>query len=64
LILTEKEGGLISFKTIEDEIDYRGFNSRDKNTLNWAHDVFNYYWENALDVWPKELIDKAMKDLA
>ena len=64
LIFTEKEIGLISFKTVEDEIDYTGFKSRDENTLKWAHDVFNFYWEKASDVWPQELIDRAMKDLA
>ncbi|MBD3171415.1 hypothetical protein GF326_02980 [Candidatus Bathyarchaeota archaeon] len=64
LIFTEKEVGLISFKTIENEIDCTGFKSRDENTLKWAYDVFNFYWEKASEVWPQELIDRAMKDLA
>ncbi len=63
LIITEQEVGLISFKTVENEIDYTGFNGVDKTCRNWAKDVFDYYWETASDVWPKELIEKAMKDL-
>lgn len=64
LIFTEKEIGRISFKTVEDEIDYTGFKSRDENTLKWAHDAFNFYWEKASDVWPQELIGQGYEGLS
>jgi predicted transcriptional regulator len=63
LIITEQEVGLISFKTIENEIDYTGFYGSYDDCHNWASDVFDHYWGTATDVWPKELIEKAMKGL-
>lgn len=58
LVLTEKEVGLISFKTAENDIDYTGFSSMDASAHSWAYDVFEYYWAQASDVWPDELLEK------
>lgn len=62
LIITEREVGLITFKTVEEEIDYTGFNSDDETCQRWASDVFSYYWEKATEDWPRELLERIMKD--
>ena len=63
LVYTEKEVGLISFKTEENELDYTGFYGGDQASHRWAKDVFQHYWATALDKWPEELLTRVMKDL-
>lgn len=59
LIYTEKEVGLISFKTAEGVIDYKGFQ---KAGHRWVDDMFNYYWAQGLEQWPDELINKMLSE--
>jgi predicted transcriptional regulator len=63
LIITEKEVGLISFKTVEGKIDYIGFNGADEMCHRWSSDAFEYCWAGASENWPKELLEKALNDL-
>ena len=63
LVLTEKEVGLISFKTEESELDYTGFYGADPSSHCWASDLFQHYWVTASDKWPEELLQRVMKDL-
>lgn len=43
-LMTEKEAGL-SFNFIGGRADYAGFVGKDPMFLNWARDLFLYYWE-------------------
>ena len=64
LIITEKETGLITFKNLDNEIDYTGFTGTDEGSHKWACDVFDYYWATASDKWPERLIEMAMRDVS
>ena len=44
LSLTEKEA-IICLPTTEGKLDYLGFSGNDKSFLNWAKDLFLFYWE-------------------
>ncbi|TFH14520.1 hypothetical protein E4H04_10095 [Candidatus Bathyarchaeota archaeon] len=57
LIYTEKEVGLISFKTTEDSIDYIGFQNAGHK---WVDELFSYYWVQGSEQWPEELINKML----
>lgn len=63
LIITEKETGLITFKNIDNEIDYTGFMGTDESSHRWACDVFKYYWATASEKWPERLLEMVMHDL-
>jgi len=64
LILTEKEAGLITFKNLDNEIDYTGLIGTDESSHRWASDIFEYYWATASDKWPEKLIEMAMRDVS
>ena len=63
LVITEKEVGLICFKTEDNQLDYTGFYGSDQSSHLWAKDVFQYYWATASDKWPEKLLEKVEKDL-
>ena len=44
--ITEKEA-TICFRFIGGRLDYAGFSGKDPTFLNWAKDLFLYYWEKA-----------------
>jgi predicted transcriptional regulator len=44
LSLTEKEG-IVCLPTTSGILDYLGFSGSDKTFLNWAKDLFLFYWE-------------------
>ena len=52
--------GLISFRTVDDRIDYVGFQ---RSGHDWCDDLFNHYRDQATDVWPHELIEKMYREI-
>jgi predicted transcriptional regulator len=42
--ITEK-GATVCFRFIGGRVDYAGFSGKDPTFLNWAKDLFLYYWE-------------------
>ncbi|MBA7593015.1 hypothetical protein ES708_35224 [subsurface metagenome] len=44
IALTEK-GAIVCFRFIEGRLDYAGFSGKDPVFLNWARDLFLYYWD-------------------
>jgi len=44
IALTEK-GAIVCFRFNEGRLDYAGFSGNDPIFLNWAKDLFLYYWE-------------------
>ena len=44
IVINEKEA-MIFFKFIGGRLDYAGFHGDDPVFMNWAHDLFMYYWE-------------------
>jgi len=42
--LTER-GAIVCFRFIEGRLDYAGFSGKDPIFLNWAKDLFLYYWD-------------------
>ena len=47
MIITEKEAG-ISLPKSDGSIDYVGYGGTDSRLLEWAHDLFLYFWEKAI----------------
>ena len=45
LYMNEKEVGLLSFPTLNESYDYRGFTGKDPAALKWCRDLFYHYWE-------------------
>ncbi len=46
-IALSDKGALVCFRFIEGRIDYAGFSGNDPTFMNWARDLFLYYWEKA-----------------
>ena len=44
IALTER-GAIVCFRFIEGRLDYAGFSGKDPIFLNWARDLFLYYWD-------------------
>jgi predicted transcriptional regulator len=44
---SEKEVSILAFPDQSGRFDYLGFEARDHATLEWCHDVFQYYWERS-----------------
>lgn len=44
IVLNEKEA-LVFFKFKGGRIDYTGFYGTDQRFMNWAHELFTYYWD-------------------
>jgi predicted transcriptional regulator len=60
LFLSEKRCA-IAFPTPDGEFDYRGFTATDELSLSWCADLFDQYWEMAVDrvyVTPTEYIQR------
>lgn len=49
LYMSEKEVALLAFPANDGRFDYLGFTSNDKPTHQWCFDIFNHYWEKAVD---------------
>ncbi len=47
IAISEKEVAALAFPEITGGFDYLGFTSRDKDTLKWCTDIFQYYWDKA-----------------
>jgi predicted transcriptional regulator len=47
MAISEKEAAAIAFPEVTGGFDYLGFTSRDKETLKWCKELFQYYWERA-----------------
>ena len=45
LWMSEKEVAVVFFPTVEGRFDYKGFTSRDENTLRWCKELFHHHWE-------------------
>ena len=56
LAVSEKEAAVVAFPTLDGRFDYLGFTSMDERMLDWCSDLFNYYWDRAVEkrtfVWP------------
>ena len=44
LYMSEKEVAVLSFPTIEGNMDYLGFTSGDETFYDWCKDLFSHYW--------------------
>jgi len=49
LYMSEKEVALLAFPSLDGKFDYLGFASKDKQTHQWCFDIFNHYWEKAVN---------------
>ncbi len=46
IAMSEKEVAALAFP-IQGQFDYRGFTSKNENTIKWCRDLFQHYWEQA-----------------
>lgn len=53
IIISSEKEARIAFPTIENKMDQIGFGTKDKDSLNWCKDLFQYYWEKALPGRPR-----------
>ena len=51
IVCTEKEAG-ICLPSIEGRMDYAGFHSKNQMFINWARDLFLYYWDKGKPWYP------------
>ncbi len=51
IVCTEKEAALC-FPSTEGRMDYAAFQSKDQAFVNWARDLFLYYWDKGKPCYP------------
>jgi predicted transcriptional regulator len=44
-ITVSESEALVSFNHLDGRADYAGFIAKDQDSINWAKDLFLYYWE-------------------
>jgi predicted transcriptional regulator len=49
LYMSEKEVALLAFPSVDGRFDYLGFTSKEEQTHQWCFDIFNHYWEKAVN---------------
>jgi predicted transcriptional regulator len=58
LCFSEKQIAALGFLNLDGKLDYASFKTQDSTTLEWAKELYTYYWNMSSEKIPDQLSDR------